>query len=109
MTILGTALLLVADGTIVWVLVIMVGIARDGFMALCTTVNVETRGIGVAYAASGVALMQTILRIGSFIAPPLGNSFADNNAGLPFIVWAAFGLVALISFYFVRETGRRRA
>ena len=108
-TILGIALLSVANGAIVWVIVIMVGIARDGFMALCSTVNVETRGIGVVYAASGVALMHTILRIGSFTAPPLGNRFADNNAGLPFIVWAAFGLIALISLYFVRETGRRRA
>jgi len=103
-TIVGVALLPVVDNAMVWVLMIMVGIARDGFMAICLTMSTETEGVGVVYAGTAIGLVQTILNVGSFISPPLGNSLADTNPGLPFFLWAAFGLLALLAFCFVRET-----
>ena len=104
-TIVGVGLLPVVDNAMVWVLMIMVGIARDGFMAICLTMSTETEGIGVAYAGTAIGLVQTIFNVGPVISPPLGNSLADTNPGLPFFLWAAFGLLALLAFCFVRETG----
>ena len=106
--IVGVALLPVVNNVMVWVLMIMVGFARDGFFAICLTMSTETEGIGVAYAGTAIGLTQTILNAGSFISPPLGNSLASINPGLPFIFWAAFGFLALLAFYFVKETGWRR-
>ena len=107
-TIVGVALLPLVGSAAVWVLMIMMGFARDGFMAICLTMGTEAKGIGVLYAGTAIGLMQTIFNVGSFIAPPLGNSLADANSGFPFFLWAAFGLLALLAFYFVKETGWRR-
>jgi len=107
-TIVGVALLPVVDNAMVWVLMIMVGIARDGFMAISFTMSIETEGIGVLYAGTAVGLVQTIFNVGPVISPPLGNSLAETNPGFPFFLWAAFGLLALVAFCFVKETGRRQ-
>jgi MFS family permease len=109
--IVGMALLPLVDGVMVCVLVILIGVSRDGFMAILLTMSTETEGIGVVYAATAMGLAQTVLNIGSLISPPLGNSLADpaNPASpFPFFVWAAFGLLALVAFIFVKETGWRR-
>ncbi len=107
-TVVGVALLPLVGSAVVWVLMIMMGFARDGFMAICLTMGTEAKGIGVVYAGTAVGLMQTIFNVGSFIAPPLGNSLAEANSGFPFFLWAAFGLLALFAFYFVKETEWRR-
>ena len=107
-TMVGIALLPVVSSTMVWVLMIVMGFARDGFMAVCLTMSTETKGVGVVYAGTAVGLVQTILNVGTFISPPLGNSLADANPGFPFFLWAAFGLLGLVAFCFVRETGGRR-
>ena len=106
-TIVGIALLPLVNNVTVWVIMIMVGFARDGFFAICLTMSTETEGIGVAYAGTAIGLTQTILNVGSFISPPLGNSLADISSSFPFFFWAALGFVALVAFYFVKETGWR--
>ena len=107
-TVAGVALLPLVGDAMVWVLMIMLGVARDGFMAVCFTMSTETKGIGVLYAGTAVGLAQTILNLGSFIAPPLGNSLEQANSNFPFFLWAAFGLLALVTFCFVKETGWKR-
>jgi hypothetical protein len=87
----------------------LMGVSRDGFMAICLTMSTETKGIGVVYAATAMGMAQTVMNVGSLSSPPLGNSLASpDNMGLPFFLWAAFGLLALVAFSFVRETGWRR-
>jgi ACS family D-galactonate transporter-like MFS transporter len=107
-TIVGVALLPWVGNAAVWVLMIMVGFARDGFMAICFTMGTEAKWIGVVYAGTAIGLMQTIFNIGSFVAPPLGNSLAAAHPGFPFFLWSAFALLALCALYFVKETGWRR-
>jgi cyanate permease len=110
-TIVGMVLLPLVDNGMVYVIMILIGVGRDGFMAVCFTMSTETEGIGVAYAATAMGLAQTILNVGTLVAPPLGNSLADpaNPASpLPFFFWAAFGLLALVAFIFVKETGWKR-
>jgi NNP family nitrate/nitrite transporter-like MFS transporter len=110
-TIIGVALVPVVGSGMVWVIMIIVGVARDGFMAVALTISTETEGVGVVYAGTAMGLTQTLLNVGSLSSPALGNSLADpaNPASpYPFFLWAAFGLVALIAFCFVRETGWRQ-
>ncbi|NQT31463.1 MAG: MFS transporter [Deltaproteobacteria bacterium] len=110
-TAVGVALLPLVGSAMVWVLMILIGVARDGFMAICLTMGMETKEIGVVYAGTAVGLVQTIFNLGSSIAPPLGNSLASptNPASpFPFFLWGAFGLLALVAFVFVKETARKR-
>jgi cyanate permease len=109
-TIVGVALLPVMGDAMVWVIMILVGVARDGFMAVALTISTETKGVGVVYAATAMGLVQTLMNVGGLSSPALGNSLADPAnpaAPYPFFVWAAFGLLALIAFCFVKETGWR--
>jgi cyanate permease len=108
--IIGVALLPVMGDAMVWVIMIIVGISRDGFMAVALTISTETKGVGVVYAATAMGLVQTLMNVGGLSSPVLGNSLADPAnpaAPYPFFVWAAFGLLALIAFCFVKETGWR--
>jgi cyanate permease len=107
-TIIGVALLPVVSSAMVWVLMIVVGVVRDGFMAVCLTMSTETEGVGVVYAGTAMGLVQTIVNVGNVISPPLGNSLAGADPGFPFFLWAAFGLLGLVVFCFAKETGWRR-
>ena len=62
-TIICVALLSVAGNAMVCVLMILMGVARDGFMAVCLTMSTETKGVGVVYAATAMGLAQTVLML----------------------------------------------
>ena len=108
MTAIGVGLLSVAGGTLVWAAVIIAGIARDDVIAVRMSMIMETDGVGATYAGTALGLAMTLSRLGSFISPPLGNSLAGINPGLPFIFWAALAAMALFGFRFVKETGRKQ-
>ena len=95
MTAVGVGLLSVADGATVWASVIIAGIVRDGFMAVLMTTIIEIDGVGAAYAGTAMGLVLTLARLIAFLSPPIGNSLADINLGLPFVFWAALAAVAL--------------
>jgi cyanate permease len=104
----GVALLPVVSSAVVWVIMIAMGILRDASMTLCNTVTVETKEIGPLYSGTAIGLVHTISRFGPVISPPLGNSLVVISPGSPFFLWAAFGILAIVSLSFVRETGRGR-
>ena len=103
MTALGVGLLSVAAGPVVWLAVIIAGLVRDGFMAVLMTTIIETEGIGATYAGTAMGIVLTLSRLSAFASPPIGNSLADFNPGLPFVFWAALGAVALFGFWFFRQ------
>lgn len=96
------------DGIMIWVLMIVSGIFMDGFMAIFTTLLMETEGIGSVHYGTALGLVFTIAMLGSVISPPIGNSLDSINPALPFIFWAVLALAALIPFVFTKETGRKR-
>jgi MFS family permease len=108
MSTIGVGLLSVVGGAMVWVSAILALAFRDGFMAVIITLITETKGIGAVYAGTALGLAMTLSRVGAAISPPLGNSLASTNPGLPFIFWAALGAIALFGLYFVKDTGRRQ-
>lgn len=108
-TVIGLGLLSVASGAAVWVLMIMIGIFRDGFMAVFITQIIETKGIGAVYAGTAIGLAFTIERVGAFISPPIGNSFATlEQPGLPFVFWAGLAATGLFIFCFMEWRGRAK-
>jgi MFS family permease len=100
-------LLPVVGGSAVWVFMIMSGIFMDGFMSIVVTMLMETEGVGVQHAGIALGMVFSIAPIGGVIAPPLGNSLARIDPGLPFVFWAAMSLVAIATLSFTKETGWR--
>ncbi len=107
MTAIGVGLLSVVGGALVWVAVVVAGIVRDGFMAVLMTTIIETEEVGATYAGTAMGLVLTASRLASSASPPIGNSLAHINGGLPFVFWAALAAVALSGFYFTKQEARR--
>lgn len=108
MTIVGVGLLTVVDGTMVWLLVILVGVFREGCVAVLITMVMEDKKVGAAYAGTAIGVTVTLMYLGGFLAPLLGNSLAGIAPGLPFAFWAAMVVAALLVLRFVEETGHSK-
>jgi MFS family permease len=104
---LGTGLLGLASGSWVWACVLLAGFVRDGFMAIFTTLVLETEGIGPAYAGTAWGFVLGLGGIGNVLAPPLGNGLAVYRPGAPFLFWAALALFGMLCLSFTRGEPRR--
>ena len=104
LTAISTGLLSFLSGGIIWVAVILAGVARDAVMSLITTMNVETKGIGSAYAGIASGFIMIFSGVGNLVAPPLGNKLAGIGLGTPFIFWAALGVIGVIFIASLKET-----
>jgi MFS family permease len=103
------AVLPVAPENTVWVLMVLSGMFMDAYMAITMTMLMETGGVGMEYSGMALGIVFTIAQIGSVVSPPVGNAFANINAGLPFAFWAALSAAALVMIFFVKETGWRKS
>jgi MFS family permease len=99
LVVLGSGLLAFTRGSLIWVAVLVTGFARDGIMAVYTTMVYETEGVELILAGTAVGLTMAIGGLGNVLAPPLGNSLAVFWPGAPFILWSAlaFGGVLCLS------------
>jgi MFS family permease len=107
-TMISLGLLAVFNGAIVWLLVILIGLVQEGLAASLITMNMETEGVGAIYAGTALGLSTTVVGLGGFFSPPIGNSFAEVNPSFAFIFWTALVVIALLLFQFVKETGWRK-
>jgi len=97
----------VATENLVWAIMVFSGMFMDAFMAVIVTTLMETEGVGIEHSGMALGIVFTIAQIGSLVSPPLGNSLAHINAGLPFVFWATLSAAAVVMFIFVKETGWR--
>jgi MFS family permease len=102
------ALLPVVNSTLVWIFMIVSGVFMDSFMAIATTMLLETEHVTPDISGIALGLVFTISQIGGVLAPPLGNSLASINPGLPFVFWAGLSLVSIFTLAFVKETGWKK-
>ena len=84
------------------------GKIREGLWSLMITMIMETDGVGAKYSGAALGLSSTITPLGNFLAPPIGNRLALIKPGYAFLFWAALGVVGLVIFHFIRETGWKR-
>ena len=105
---MGTGLLSVANGWVVWAAVILAGMVKDGSTALLMTMAIETDGVGALYAGTASGFVMFFLFIGNLLSPPFGNKLADFSPGLPFVFWAGLAVLGLISLSFTKaaRTGK---
>lgn len=106
-TAVGFGLLAVAQGPLVWAAVLLAGMVRDGFMAVIMTAILEIKGVGPSYAGSAIGIVMLVSGVGNLLAPPLGNSLASINPGLPFLFWSLLALLGLGGL--ILAWSRRRA
>ena len=93
----GVGSLALTTGVLVWVVVMVAGIGRDGFMSLLMTTVTELKGVGAALTGTAGGLVHVIMRVGMTLAPPIGNSLADYNPAYPFLFWAGLALLGVLS------------
>jgi MFS family permease len=103
LTLICFILLPLVDGTLIWVLMILSGAFMDGSMAVNLTMLLETEGVGPRDFGTATGILLTLSQFGSVISPPLGNSLASLNPGLPFIFWAALSAAALFTLAPIKE------
>jgi cyanate permease len=105
MAVAGVGALSVTQGWVAWAAIILAGMVRDGFMALFMATIIETEGVGPALAGTATGFAMIFSMLGSVLAPPLGNSFAELAPGLPFLFWAALAALGVMSLSFTRADG----
>ncbi len=106
-TMMCVALLSVAEGSMVWVLMLLAGVFMDSYMSVATTMLVETEGLNPGNTGTALGFIFSVSNIGNVAAPPIGNSLAGINTGAPFLFWAFLAFLAVFSLALTKETGRR--
>ncbi len=104
---LGTGLLSIVSGALVWPCVLMAGFVRDGFMAIFTTAVLETEGIGPTYAGTAWGFVMALSGLGNVVAPPLGNSLASYRPSAPFAFWAGLAVLGMVCLSLTKSQGSR--
>lgn len=102
----GFLVLSLAVGNAIWLAVILIGIVRDGFMAVILTTTIEIKGVGSNYAGTATGFVMIFIGVGNLLAPPFGNGFAEVSARSPFIFWAGLTLFGMICIFL---TGKEAA
>ena len=97
----------IVEGGMTWFLILLTGIFFDGSISITFTMLLETEGIGSTYSGTAIGIAFTLSQIGTVALPPLGNSLASFNPGIPFVFWASFSVPALIMISLTKETGSR--
>lgn len=108
---LGTTILFFANGVMFWVFTAMLiaGFAFDAFMAVQNLSLSRLDGIPMTLVGTTIGFGIMIRNVGSSISPPLGNSLAENSFELPFLLWAGFGLFALVLLiFYYTEHGKQK-
>ena len=104
--IICTGLLPITSGNaFLWGIFILLGLFHQVYIALTNTMVLEIEEIGVDHAGMALGLALTLQRIGAFIAPPIGNSLAAINLGMPFAFWSILFVFGALILIFVKETG----
>ncbi|HTY81789.1 MAG TPA: MFS transporter [Dehalococcoidales bacterium] len=103
-SVLGMGLMPVVHGGAIWVLLIVSSFLRSGASALTNVLIFEAPGIGGKYAGTAMGLVSSVGMGGAFFSPPVGNSFADAGAAMPFLFWAGLALLSLPMFILLRKS-----
>ena len=99
----GTGLLWLVTGPTVWVVVMLAGLMRDGYMAILMTTSMEVRGVGARYAGTATGLVMVFLGLGNVLSPPIGNYLERFSPSIPFLFWACLAVCGVIGFVFVKD------
>lgn len=91
------------NGPVVWVLVIIFGIVRDGFLAILVTMVLETRGIGARYSGTAIGIVFAFGNFGIFSSSTIGNALASIDPVISFIFRGFMIGIAWLTLCFIKE------
>lgn len=94
----GVGALGLVTGALVLLVAALTGTVFDALMALQQTSVMEVDGVDDNLSGSALGMVTTVRNAGIAFAPPLGNSLAVYDAGLPFLFWGACGIFAALTF-----------
>ena len=95
---LGTALMFFVGDHFWGVMLAMAvaGFCFDSFMALKGASITEVEGLDVALMGSALGFGGVLQNLGSTVTPPLGNTLTTIDLQVPFLLWAASGVFAVV-------------
>jgi MFS family permease len=102
----SSAILPFVEGAAVWVMVILAGITFDAFVAIGNTMLLEGKEISSDISGLAFGISIAITHTGSFVSPPIGNSFERFGPGVPFFFWAGLSAVSLLILFAIPEKRR---
>jgi predicted MFS family arabinose efflux permease len=102
------ALLSVVEDSLILPLILFTGLFVDSFASISITMLLEIKGLALIHSGIAAGIVFSMAHIGNAVLPPLGNSLASISPGAPIFLWAAFSALALVTLFFVKETGWRR-
>jgi predicted MFS family arabinose efflux permease len=102
-TIISMGLMPVVNSATIWPLIIISNFLRSGSAVATNVLIFETRGVGSTYGGTAMGLVNSVGMVGAFIAPPIGNSFANISPSTPFLFWAGLVALSLPLFIFLRR------
>jgi sugar phosphate permease len=101
--VIGLSLLPYVSTTGIWLVIIFTGFLRAGAGSLFNVMIFETKSVGSTYGGTATGLANTISMLGAFAAPPIGNSLAEFNSGLPFVFWGVLAAVGIPLLFFIKS------
>ena len=95
---IGTALMFFVGDHFWGVMLAMAvaGFCFDSFMALKGASITEVEGLDVALMGSALGFGGVLQNLGSTVTPPLGNVLTTIDLQVPFLLWAASGVFAVV-------------
>jgi cyanate permease len=102
-TTIGVGSLYFAQGNIIWPIVMMTGLFRDGFIAVFFATVMESRSVGKYLSGTAVGLTLVLSSVAGLLSPPIGNSMAKINPSFPFLFWAGLALVSTLGFIWLKD------
>lgn len=95
----GTGFMFLA-GDVFWgvmLAMVIAGFFFDTCMALTSASITEIDGLDLALVGSALGFAFMMQNVSSTIMPPLGNALATFGLNVPFLLWAACGLIAVVA------------
>jgi NNP family nitrate/nitrite transporter-like MFS transporter len=102
-TAIGAGLVPALQGSWVLLLIGITGFLKAAASTILIVMTVEMKEVGGQYAGTAVGLVSTIGMLGAFLAPPIGNSLALINVGLPFVLWGCLAAMGLPLIFFIKD------
>jgi MFS family permease len=90
-----------AKGNLIWFGLILIGLTRDAFMSISTTLMLKFKGLDHKYLGSASSFRFFMTCIGLLFAPMIGNKLAESTAYAPIIFWTAFSFAGILFLSFL--------
>jgi len=80
---------------------VIAGFFFDSFMAMNGASVTEIEGLDIAMVGSALGFVAMMQNISGTFVPPLGNTLSTLGLNVPFLLWSASGVMAVVVLVFI--------